>query len=107
MVSPFAPRMAVKMAIKAAIYSVESCLYYLRKPIGRGIDAALLELEHEIGRSKYVSAEPFRRAYELKYVISDLDVGRWESIKFCSRIFYEVVKLNWWAILSKLRQRLK
>ena len=107
LVSPFAPRMAVKMAIKAAIYSVESCLYYLRKPIGRGIDAALVELEHEIGRSSYVSAEPFRRAYELKYVISDLDVGRWESMRFCARIFYEVVKLNWWAVLSRLMQRLK
>lgn len=107
MVSPFAPRMAVKMAIKAAIYSVESCLFYLRKPVGRGIHTALLELEHELGRSRYVSAEPFRRAYELKYVISDLDVGRWESMKFSTRIFYEVVKLNWWAVLSKLWQRLK
>lgn len=105
LISPLAPRMAAKMAIKAAIYSVESSLYYLKKPIGRGIKAALAELELEIGRSRYASADHFRRAYELKYLIGELEISRWNSFWFCLRTFYEVVKLNWWAVLHRLRKK--
>lgn len=106
LLSPLAPGMAAKMAIKAAIYSVESSLYYLKKPIGRGIKAALAELELEIGRSRYASAEHFRRAYELKYLIGEIKITRWNSFRFCLRTFYEVVKLNWWAILHRLKGKL-
>lgn len=107
LVSPFAPGTASKMAIKAAIYSVESSLYYLKKPIGRGIKAALAELELEIGRSRYASAEHFRRAYELKYLIGEIEISRWDSFWFCLRTFYEVVKLNWWAVLHRLRGKFR
>lgn len=106
LLSPLAPRMAAKMAIKAAVYSVESSLYYLKKPIGRGIETAFAELEREIGRNKYASADHFRRAYELKYLISELEITRLSSFMFCLRTFYEVVKLNWWAVVRRLKERL-
>lgn len=104
LLSPFAPRTAVKMAIKAAIYSVEASLYYLKKPVGRGTKAALAELELEIGRNRYVSAKHFRRAYEMKYLIGEIEISRWSSFWFCLRTFYEIVKLNWWAVLHRLTE---
>jgi predicted nucleotidyltransferase len=42
------PKIALKMSDKAAIYSVESVLFFLNKPIGKGINKATEEVEKEI-----------------------------------------------------------
>jgi predicted nucleotidyltransferase len=44
----FFPKIALKMSDKAAIYSVESILFFLNKPIGKGINKATEEVEKEI-----------------------------------------------------------
>lgn len=107
LVSPFSPKMAVKMAIKSAIYSVESCLYYLKKPIGIGIDTAMMDLEAEIGENRWVDIQYVKELYELKY--SDrLDEGfsRFEALKISLKTLLLVVKLNWWTVLHRLKDKL-
>jgi hypothetical protein len=64
LLSPLSPQTAVKMAVKAAIYSVEASLYYLKKSVGRGMEAALRGLEEEIGRNRWVDVLHVRRLYE-------------------------------------------
>lgn len=107
MVSPFATQMAVKMAIKSAIYSVESCLYYLKKPIGLGISTAMADLEEEIGQNRWVDIRHIRKVYKLKY--SDrLNEGfsRFDAFTLSLKTFLMVVKLNWWTVLHRLKGKL-
>lgn len=105
--SPFSPEIAVKMSIKSAIYSVESCIYYLKKPVGRGIGSAMADLEEEIGQNRWVDICHIRRLYELKY---SSRLGEKFS-KVCAlsislKTFIMVVKLNWWTVVHRLKGKL-
>lgn len=74
--------------------------------MGGGVKAALAELELEVGKSRYASAEHFRKAYEMKY-LGVPEASRLGGFRFCLRNFFEVVKLNWWAVLRRLGEKRK
>jgi predicted nucleotidyltransferase len=107
LLSPFSPRMTVRLAIKSAIYSVESCLYYLKKPVGRGIPTAMAELEREIGGNRWVDVQHIRKLYELKYSKhAKQEFSRFEAFVISLKTFVAVVKLNWWTVLHRLKTKL-
>ena len=107
LLSPFSPRMAVRLAIKSGIYSVESCLYYLKKPVGRGIPAAMAELEREIGRNTRGDVQHLRRLYELKYSEhAKREFSRFEAFVISFKTFAAVVKLNLTTVLHRLKVKL-
>jgi predicted nucleotidyltransferase len=107
LVSLFLPKMAARMATKAAIYSVESCLCYLKKPIGKGIDTAMADLEREIGHNKWINIQHIKDVYELKYSGRLKDkFSRVQALTLSLKTFILVVKLNWWAVLHRLKDKL-
>jgi predicted nucleotidyltransferase len=126
----FFSKIALKMSDKAAIYSVESVLFFLDKPIGKGINKATEEAEKEIkqgigykhnfwgmmemdlilnfGYQKLFNFHFAKEAIQLKYNWTEQSkkFNRWEILKFCLRSFLFVNAMNWYAILRADKHRI-
>ena len=124
------PKIALKMSDKAAIYSVESILFFLDKPIGKGINKATEEAEKEIkqgigykhnfwgmmemdlvlnfGYQKIFNFNFAKEAIQLKYNWQEQSekFNRWKILKFCLRSFLFVNAMNWYAILRADKHRI-
>lgn len=124
------PKIALKMSDKAAIYSVESILFFLNKPIGKGINKATEEVEKEIkqgigykhnfwgmmemdlilnfGYQKLFNFDFAKEAIQLKYNWQEQSkkFNRWKILKFCLRSFLFVNAMNWYAIFKADKHRI-
>lgn len=125
LLSPFAPKYALRWASKSLLYSIESALFFLEKPLGRRMSYSISKLRNElVGQVKqkhkfgfieidlvfnYDYTKPLhfnliKEAVKLKYNW-DKESRRYkrrDTIKFCARSFAFIVKLNWLIIGYKL-----
>jgi len=126
----FVPKICLKMADKAAIYSIESVLFFLDKPIGKGIEKAAEKIEKEI-KSKIRYKHSFlgtmeidlvlnfdyqkllnfnfaKEAIKLKYnwIGQSKRFSRWKTLKFCCRSLLFVNTMNWYAIFKADKHRI-
>ena len=128
--SLFVPKISLKMANKATIYSIESTLFFLDKPIGKGIKKATEEIEKEIKRKirykrsilgtmeidlvlnfnyqKLLNFNFAKKALKLKYnwTKESTKFNRWKTLKFCWRSLFFVNAMNWYAILRADKHRI-
>jgi predicted nucleotidyltransferase len=119
------PKTALKVADKAAIYSIESSLFFMDLPVGRGIEKATEEWERELRHESELKLNLFnvmeidsvfsfdyrklvhfdfaREAIELKYNWAEKssDFGRWSTLRFCLKSLLFVNSMNWYAILRR------
>jgi len=126
----FVPKICLKMADKAVIYSIESVLFFLDKPIGKGIEKATEKIEKEIKEKvryrysflgtmeidlvlnfdyqKLLNFNFAKEAIELKYnwVEQSRRFDRWKTLKFCCRSLLFVNTMNWYAIFKADRHRI-
>ena len=126
----FIPKIALKMADKAVIYSIESTLFFLDKQIGKGIKKATEKIEKEMNKKvrykhrflgtmeidlvlnfdyqKLVNFNFAKEALRIKYNWAEESkkFNRWETLKFCLKSFWLVNAMNWYAILKADRHRI-
>ncbi len=122
LIAAFFPKTALKMADKAVLYSIESFLYFLDKPIGRGMYPALKEFRKElkdIAKIKYSTMGAIeidllfsidykrnfdfaKKAIKIKYnwQREQKEFGRWDILKFCWQAVLFTNTMNWQAILK-------
>ncbi|MCK4355109.1 nucleotidyltransferase domain-containing protein [Candidatus Parcubacteria bacterium] len=125
-----APKISLKMADKAALYSLESTLFFLDKPIGGGIKKAAKEIEKGMKeRIKYkrnifgameidlalnfdyqklLNFNFASEAIKLKHNWPEesKDFNRWKTLKFCWRSLFFVNAMNLYAVWKADRHRL-
>jgi len=121
----FSPKIALRMADKSVLYSIESFLYFLEKPVGRGIKKSFNEFEKEIKSLKRnvfnlieidlflnfdykKDAEFVKKAIKLKYDFQSeyRKLSRIEILKFCFRSFVFVNVVNWYAVVGADKYRI-
>ena len=102
LLSPILPDKSTKMSIKANLYSLESVLYYVGAPIGKGTNQAIHDLDGEI-TSPLINTEHIKRVYKLKY--EGRKLGRIEAITFAIRTVFYVIGMNWWGFLHDIKKR--
>lgn len=130
--APFLPKTALRLSDKSVIYSIESTLFFLDKPIGEGLKKsakrAAREVEKEIKYSprwevlksleldfilsfeyqKLIDFDFAWKAIEVKYdVLSEEKTLSWgETLKFCWKSLIFVSGMNWYAILRADQNKL-
>ncbi len=127
--SIFNPAMAVKLADKGVIYSIESALFFMDLPVGGGTTKAMRTLEKKLRKKfklsrnllgsmeldfiinvdyrKIADIEFARKAIELKYNLKELTekMGRKEALSFCFNSLKFVLALNLFALVSNVKTR--
>jgi len=122
-IAPFLPKTALQIADKSIIYSVESVLFFLDKPIGKGVKRAVAEIEKDVKKglsydcnifniaeldfllsfdyAKLLNFELAKKAIKLKYNWDQeyKKFNKWEVLKFCFMSLLFVDSMNWYAIL--------
>ncbi|MCD6177918.1 nucleotidyltransferase domain-containing protein [bacterium] len=123
----FFPKRALKMADKSVLYSIESFLYFLDKPIGKGVSLTFDEFRKEIKKiaktkSRIMGAvevdfllsfdyrkntEFVKRAIQIKYnwPREYEKFSRPEILKFCWQSVFFTNTMNWHAILRSEKNR--
>ncbi len=126
----FVPKIALKMADKAVIYSIESTLFFLDKPIGRGVKRAFEKLGKELkakvrykhsilgaveidtvlnfNYQKLFNFDFAEQALKLKYNWPEESqrFNRRRALKFCWRSLFFVNAMNWYAVLKADKHRM-
>ena len=120
-VALFAPKTALKMADKSVIYSIESFLYFLDKPVGRGIHPTFKEFRKELKNTTKIKynmidaveidfllstdykkkSDFVKKAIEIKYnwQRKHKKFNRLGVLKFCWQSVLFTNTMNWQAIL--------
>jgi predicted nucleotidyltransferase len=126
LVSPLNPKMALKMADKSLLYSIDAAIFYLEKPFETGINKSVEALENELASKmkgvqnifdfidlevylgrKYSYPYDFdliKKALTLKYNWDEESkkFTRWQTIKFSWHALWFVIKLNWLSAILKI-----
>jgi hypothetical protein len=126
----FFPKRALKLIDKAIIYSIESTLFFLKKPIGQGLIKASQNLEKELKkkiRQKYkilglmefdfvlsfdyqklINFDFAKKAIKLKYNWEEESqrFNRWEVLKFCWLGILFINTMNWYALLRSGKHKI-
>jgi hypothetical protein len=99
----FAPDFAIKHAIKAILYEIESVLLYLERPITKGTTKAYNRVR-KIIKNKYIDLEIVEEAFDLKYDWEEriTNMSHREKIIFCLKTVSFVTVLGWLAIFTKI-----
>ena len=99
----FAPDFAIKHAIKAILYEIESILLYLERPITKGTTKAYNRVR-KIIKNKYIDWEIVEEAFDLKYDWEEriANMSHHEKIIFCLKTVSFVTVLGWLAIFTKI-----
>ncbi len=124
------PKTSLKMAVKSVIYAIESTLFFLDKPIGKGIKRATADVEKELKRKvklkqnifgimevdlllnfnyhKLVNFDFISEALYLKYNWEKefRNFSRLKTLVFCWKALFFVNAMNWYAILSTDKRRI-
>lgn len=118
------PLFSVKFANKAVIYSIESTLFFMDRPVGGGMKRAISQWEEELKKNRKLNKRLFdfmeidlvlnfdynsllnfdfaKRALSLKYYWKDEKerFGRISALKFCLKSLFFINNMNWYAILK-------
>lgn len=122
------PQMSLKFANKAVIYSIESILFFLDRPIGRGLEKATEEWERELKEKikyKYMGVIEidfimnfdYRKLMNFNFAKQALKIkhnwkeeskkfGRWETLKFCWMSIFFINSMNWYSIIKSDKHRI-
>lgn len=127
--SLFLPNIALKIADKAAIYSISSTLFFLNKPVGKGLEKDNQRLEKEIRTNfkykrsvlgmmevDFVLNFDYRKLLNFKFASEAIRLkGNWEeaekfsrlkTLKFSLRSLLFVNAMNWYAVLRSDRHHI-
>lgn len=120
--SLISPKIALKIADKAAIYSISSTLFFLNKPAGKGLKIDTQRLEKEIRTNfkykrsvlgmmevDFVLNFDYRKLLNFKFASEAIKLkdnwgetqkfSRWKTLKFSLRSLFFVNAMNWYAVL--------
>jgi predicted nucleotidyltransferase len=100
---PFFPNFAVKHAIKAILYEIESVLIFLERPIVTGM-RNVYEKVRGIIENKYIDWRVVEEAFDMKYDWEENihKLSYKDKIVFCWKVLSFVVVLGWMAVFFKI-----
>lgn len=100
---PFSPDFAIKHAIKAILYEIESILIFLERPIVTGVKNVYENVKGVID-NKYIDWNIVEEAFDMKYDWEESiqKLSYWDKIVFCWKVFSFIVTLGWMAIFLKI-----
>ena len=99
----FSPDFAIKHAIKAILYGIESVLIFLERPIVTSSTKAYERVKRIID-NKYIDWSIVEEAFDLKYDWEERvkELSHWDKIVFCWKVLLFVVALGWLSIFTKI-----
>ncbi len=99
----FLPDFAVKHAIKAILYQIESILIFLERPVNSGVKKAYLRVKSIIA-NRYIDWHVIEQAFDLKYNWEEKirNLKYIDKIVFCWKVSSLIVALGWMAVFLKI-----
>jgi predicted nucleotidyltransferase len=99
----FTPNFAIKHAIKAILYEIESVLIFLERPIATSSTKAYERVKRTIN-NKYLDWDVVEEAFDLKYDWDEKieELGYWDKITFCWKVLTFVIVLSWLSVFTKI-----
>lgn len=98
----FSPNFAIRHAIKAILYEIESILIFLERPIVTNSTKAYKRVKKIIGKN-YIDWSVVEQAFDLKYDWEEKieELSYWDKIVFCWKVWSFIVVIGWLSMFTK------